>query len=30
MTEIIKVGLGKRSYDIHVGHGLLDEAGVLL
>jgi 3-dehydroquinate synthase len=30
MTEIIKVGLGKRSYDIHVGHGLLGEAGALL
>ncbi|HUO01234.1 MAG TPA: 3-dehydroquinate synthase [Rhizomicrobium sp.] len=30
MTEIIKVGLDERSYDIHVGHGLLAEAGVLL
>ncbi|HEX4106337.1 MAG TPA: 3-dehydroquinate synthase [Rhizomicrobium sp.] len=30
MTEIIKVGLGDRSYDIHVGHGLLAEAGALL
>jgi len=30
MTEVIRVGLGERSYDIHVGHGLLAEAGVLL
>lgn len=30
MTEIIKVGLGARSYDIHVGHGLLEKAGALL
>jgi 3-dehydroquinate synthase len=30
MSEIIKVGLGTRSYDIHVGHGLLDQAGGLL
>ena len=29
MSEIIKVGLGERSYDIHVGHGLLFEAGTL-
>ena len=30
MNQIIKVGLGARSYDIHVGYGLLDEAGALL
>ncbi len=30
MIENIKVGLGPRSYDIHVGHGLLDKAGALL
>lgn len=30
MNKIIKVGLGTRSYDIHVGHGLLEEAGALL
>ena len=30
MSEVIKVGLGKRGYDIHVGHGLLVEAGALL
>ncbi|HKD48698.1 MAG TPA: 3-dehydroquinate synthase [Rhizomicrobium sp.] len=30
MNEVIKVGLGTRSYDIHVGHGLLEKAGVLL
>jgi len=30
MNEIIKVGLGTRSYDIHVGHGLLEKAGAFL
>src|SRR6185437_15091563 len=30
MTEIVKVALSERSYDIHVGHGLLDVAGALL
>ncbi len=30
MSEIIKVGLAARSYDIHVGHGLLAQAGTLL
>ncbi|HEV7960024.1 MAG TPA: 3-dehydroquinate synthase, partial [Rhizomicrobium sp.] len=30
MNQSIKVGLGPRSYDIHVGHGLLDHAGALL
>ncbi len=30
MSEIITVGLGERGYDIHVGHGLLAEAGALL
>ena len=30
MSEIIKVGLGARSYDIHVGRGLLAQAPELL
>ena len=30
MSEIIKVGLGDRAYDIHVGGGQLDQAGALL
>ena len=30
MTEIVKVALSERSYDIHVGHGLLADAGALL
>jgi 3-dehydroquinate synthase len=30
MTEIVKVGLGERSYDIHVGPGLLARAENLL
>jgi len=30
MSESIKVGLGPRSYEIHVGPGLLDQAGALL
>ena len=30
MSETIKVGLGPRSYEIHVGPGLLDQAGALL
>ncbi len=30
MSETISVGLGARSYDIHVGPGLLSQAGTLL
>jgi len=30
VSEIVKVGLGARSYDIHVGRGLLAQAGDLL
>ena len=30
MSEAIKVGLGERAYDIHVGSGLLARAGELL
>lgn len=30
MSETIRVGLGDRSYDIHVGEGLLVQAGALL
>jgi 3-dehydroquinate synthase len=30
MSEVIRVGLGERGYDIHVGHGLLAQAGALL
>ena len=30
MSDVIRVELGARGYDIHVGHGLLDEAGPLL
>jgi len=30
MRETVTVGLGERSYDIHVGPGLLAEAGALL
>lgn len=30
MSETIRVGLGERSYDIHVGEGLLARAGDLL
>jgi 3-dehydroquinate synthase len=30
MSEIIPVGLGERSYEIHVGSGLVAKAGVLL
>jgi 3-dehydroquinate synthase len=30
MSEVIRVGLAARGYDIHVGHGLLAEAGTLL
>ncbi len=30
MTKIITVGLGERAYAIHVGHGLLAEAGKLI
>jgi 3-dehydroquinate synthase len=30
MSEIIPVGLGERSYEIHVGPGLVEQAGVLL
>lgn len=29
MTETVRVELGSRSYDIHVGRGLLQQAGVL-
>jgi len=30
MSQVIRVGLGERGYDIHVGHGLLGQAGALL
>jgi 3-dehydroquinate synthase len=30
MSKTVKVGLGPRSYDVHVGHGLLGEAGAIL
>lgn len=30
MSTVIRVGLGDRGYDIHVGHGLLANAGELL
>lgn len=30
MTEIVHVALGARSYDIHIGAGLIDSAGALL
>jgi 3-dehydroquinate synthase len=30
MNQVIRVGLGERGYDIHVGHGILAEAGALL
>jgi len=30
MSEKITVGLGERSYDIHVGAGLLAQAGTFL
>ncbi|MEO7054823.1 MAG: 3-dehydroquinate synthase [Rhizomicrobium sp.] len=30
MNQVIRVGLGERGYDIHVGHGILSEAGALL
>lgn len=30
MSQVIRVGLGERGYDIHVGHGILAEAGALL
>ena len=30
MKEIIAVGLGERSYQIHVGSGLVETAGTLL
>ncbi len=29
-TDIVPVGLGERSYDIHIGSGLLDQAGKLI
>ena len=29
-SKIIQVALGARSYDVHVGHGLLQDAGALL
>jgi len=30
MTEVVRVELGARSYDIHVGPGVIDRAGALL
>jgi len=30
MSEVIRVGLSERGYDIHVGHGILAQAGALL
>jgi len=30
MSKLIRVGLGERGYDIHVGHGILAEAGRML
>ncbi|MES2254575.1 MAG: 3-dehydroquinate synthase [Pseudomonadota bacterium] len=30
MNQVIRVGLGERGYDIHVGHGILSEAAALL
>lgn len=30
MTEIVRVALGPRSYDIHIGMGVIDQAGVLI
>ena len=30
MTEIVRVALGARSYEIHIGNGLIDDAGTLL
>jgi len=30
MTRIITVGLGERAYAIHVGHGLIAQAGALI
>ena len=30
MTEIVRVALGARSYDIHIGNGLIDDTGTLL
>ena len=29
-TDIVPVGLGKRSYDIHIGSDLLEQAGALI
>ena len=30
MSRTVRVGLGERAYDVGVGGGLLDKAGVLL
>jgi 3-dehydroquinate synthase len=30
MSDVIRVELGRRGYDIHVGYGLLEQAGALL
>src|SRR6185312_16901566 len=30
MSKTVHVGLGARSYDVHVGHGVLEGAGELL
>jgi 3-dehydroquinate synthase len=30
MTDVLHVGLGARSYDVHVGPGLIDRAGELM
>lgn len=30
MTELVHVGLGDRAYDIHIGPGLLGQAGALV
>ena len=30
MTQVVHVPLGDRAYDIHIGRGLLDQAGALI
>ena len=30
MTQLVHVPLGDRAYDIHIGRGLLDQAGALI
>ena len=30
MTQVVHVPLGDRAYDIHIGRGLLDQAGSLI